>query len=350
MKRLLILLALAFSLQHASASLPSLDPFADATANGGTSYTAGSALANQQNNSTNIWNVVNSTAMGPQPVIASGSVLSYPNLPPPSGNSVSFVPALTTNQGFRLNFFATNTSGATYYSYLLKLTDISAVPTTNANNFFAGFSDGSTAQPNAPVARIGTRILTKATNSGFVLGVGRNNTPSDYVYDTNVHNLNEVIFVIGSYELVGGVTNVNLWINPATNSFGSNTPPTPTVSAVHFANSTGNLNTGGIQGFCILCQNANAPSGIIDELRIGTNWSSVTGGDPAIVTQPANAVKPSGANATFTVAARGTPTLTYQWAKNNSPLSDGGNIFGSATSTLTVSNISGPTWRRIRFL
>jgi hypothetical protein len=40
------------------------------------------------------------------------------------------------------------------------------------------------------------------------------------------------------------------------------------------------------------------------------------------------------------VSATGTTPLNYQWHKNAGRLSDGGNIFGSATSSLTVSNIS----------
>ena len=343
MKRLLIALALVLSICRAPAALPFYDPLADATANNGTTYTVGSLLANQQNNATNIWNIVNSVGGLPAPTITAGS-LSYPGLPQSLGNSVSFVPAvaLSTNEGVRLNFWQTNQIGPTYYSYILKITSLAGVPTTNANNWFAGFSDGSTAQPNAAVARVGTRILTKATSGGFVLGVGRNNTPTDYVYDTTVHTLNETIFIVASYELTNSVTNINLWIDPPTNTYGLNTVPTPTVSAPHMSNTTGDINTNRVAGFIIMCQNTNAPAGLLDEVRVGTNWSSVTGGDPAILTQPANTFVQSGHTATFTVVASGTAPLTYQWLKSGSTLSDGGNIAGSSSATLTITGVSGP--------
>ncbi len=44
-----------------------------------------------------------------------------------------------------------------------------------------------------------------------------------------------------------------------------------------------------------------------------------------------------GQSASFTVVATGDGTLTYQWQKDGTPLSDGAQITGSSTTTLTVS-------------
>jgi Immunoglobulin I-set domain/Immunoglobulin domain len=336
MKKLLILLQLSFLLHQASAALPFFDPFANATASGGGAYPPGTPLAGQSV-SGNTWNSLGGNFPGIEPMIVAGN-LSYSNMPSGSGNSVSFAPSSTMSA--RLNFNATvTTGGRAYYSFLLKITDISAVPTTAANNYFVCFSDGSAGQVQQ-LARAGTRLLTKKSGSGYVLGVGRNSTTSDFVYDTTVYNVNDVLFVVGSYELVGGTTNVNLWINPSSSSFGSTNAPTPTVSAINFTSTTGNLNTAGVQGFVVLCQNTTAPSGILDELRIGTNWSSVTGGDPAILTSPVSQTIPPGNSAIFNITARGTATLTYQWSRDGNPLTDGGNISGATTATLTVNNIS----------
>jgi len=60
---------------------------------------------------------------------------------------------------------------------------------------------------------------------------------------------------------------------------------------------------------------------------------------PAITGQPANCTNVAGAVATFTVTATGVP-LNYFWRKNGTPLSDGGNVSGSATATLSLSNLS----------
>lgn len=58
---------------------------------------------------------------------------------------------------------------------------------------------------------------------------------------------------------------------------------------------------------------------------------------PAITTQPAiTTYINEGQNATFTVAASGAPTLTYQWRRNGTPLTNGGRFAGVDTPTLTI--------------
>ncbi len=65
---------------------------------------------------------------------------------------------------------------------------------------------------------------------------------------------------------------------------------------------------------------------------------------PITVTAPADLTVCAGAQAVFSVTATGQPTLTYQWRKNGSPLSDGGSISGSTTDTLTINpTVTGDT-------
>jgi hypothetical protein len=59
---------------------------------------------------------------------------------------------------------------------------------------------------------------------------------------------------------------------------------------------------------------------------------------PIIVGQPQSRTNGAGTVATFTVAANGT-TPSYQWMKNGSDLTDGGNVSGASTATLTLSNV-----------
>ena len=338
--RTVIILSLWFLADKNAFAFPYYDSFSDKTAAGGSSCSAGSKLATQNDGAGAVWNSVGGNFPGAEPMIASGS-LSYPNLPSSIGNSVTFVPA--ASMGDRLNFNGTIPyTNRAYYSYTLKITDLSAVPTTAANNFFAGFSDGSAGQVQQ-VARVGTRVVTKKVGDGYVLGLSRNNTAGDNVYDTTVYSTNDVVFIVGSYDRIGGVTNVNLWINPASSSFSTDPAPAATLTVTSVTSFTGDLNPAGpISGFVVLCQNATAPGGILDDLRIGTNWSFVTGGDPAIIIQPTNRTVPPGNSAAFSVVARGTPTLSYQWYKDGvTPLSDGGHIAGANTATLTVSSASG---------
>jgi choice-of-anchor B domain-containing protein len=60
---------------------------------------------------------------------------------------------------------------------------------------------------------------------------------------------------------------------------------------------------------------------------------------PAIATQPAASTVAPGSNASFTVAATGTGTLSYQWRRNNVALANGGAISGATTPTLTISGV-----------
>jgi hypothetical protein len=60
---------------------------------------------------------------------------------------------------------------------------------------------------------------------------------------------------------------------------------------------------------------------------------TVTDGDPVFTTQPASQTVTAGANVSFTVAATGSPTPTYQWQKN------GVNISGATSATLSLNNV-----------
>lgn len=57
---------------------------------------------------------------------------------------------------------------------------------------------------------------------------------------------------------------------------------------------------------------------------------------PAITAQPNNDTLCAGGSASFSVAASGTPAPSYQWRKGTTPLSDGGNVSGSQTTSLTI--------------
>ncbi|ABZ82764.1 multidomain protein with s-layer homology region, ig motif, i-set domain, pkd domain [Heliomicrobium modesticaldum Ice1] len=59
---------------------------------------------------------------------------------------------------------------------------------------------------------------------------------------------------------------------------------------------------------------------------------------PTIITQPSSQTVTAGQTAFFTVTASGTEPLSYQWKKDDNNLSDGGNISGATTDTLTINN------------
>lgn len=61
---------------------------------------------------------------------------------------------------------------------------------------------------------------------------------------------------------------------------------------------------------------------------------------PTILQQPLPAVVFAGDTGRFTINACGSPPLFYQWQRNGTNLSDAGNISGSLTANLKVSNVS----------
>jgi len=63
---------------------------------------------------------------------------------------------------------------------------------------------------------------------------------------------------------------------------------------------------------------------------------------PSITTQPANRTVNAGQTATFTVAATGTGTLSYQWKKNGATI--GGATSASYTTPATVASDSGASF------
>jgi len=61
---------------------------------------------------------------------------------------------------------------------------------------------------------------------------------------------------------------------------------------------------------------------------------------PTITNEPVSITNLAGTTATFSVTAGGTPLLAYQWQKNGTNMTDGGNVSGSATALLTLTNVS----------
>ena len=59
-----------------------------------------------------------------------------------------------------------------------------------------------------------------------------------------------------------------------------------------------------------------------------------------IVSQPQSLIVTDGSPASFSVSVSGTSSFIYQWEKNGTNLTDGGNISGSLTTNLVLTNVS----------
>jgi hypothetical protein len=152
-------------------------------------------------------------------------------------------------------------TGPLYYSFAFQLT---ALPTATTYSFGL-LQSGST-------TNYGATVWFKANGSGFNIGLDNRTATPTSNYATPIYNLNDTIFIVGSYEFISGTGNdvSRLWINPSYIDFSALSAPTATITA------TGGTDlTGGVNGFLLRGANGS-PSGKIDELRIATTWAGVT--------------------------------------------------------------------------
>ncbi len=77
----------------------------------------------------------------------------------------------------------------------------------------------------------------------------------------------------------------------------------------------------------------------IGQLKIAFSFDLPASIRPTIISQPLSLTVGPGGATSFSVAATGTPTLIYQWRKNGSNLTNGGNVSGSTSTTLTITNV-----------
>ena len=246
-------------------ALPDYEPFADATASGGTSYTVGAALLGQTDAGGQTW-VQNGALTGPQPTILSGS-LSYTGLPTSQGNSVSFAGGSGAAGGDRLPLSAAVTSGTVYYSFLMDVTSLGTLPTSGV--FWAGFNNTSGSSA-ALATSVGARLYARSATGGFQLGVQQNGGTT--LWDsTDTFTTGTTLFIVGSYTFVSGVNQdtASLWIDP---TIGPATPPSATLSGAVGTD----LPTGQVASFVLMDRISTEPTGVFDELRIGTSWADVT--------------------------------------------------------------------------
>lgn len=222
---------------------------------------------------------------------------------------------------------------------------VSALNTTYPNN--APYCPGV-----APTGSQTTPVITNwfgmdwrgnaATATAGIAGVRDGQNVGDY---STALTAAKIYFVVIAYEWgagAGGVDKEEIWVNPSSSTFAATQPtasktrnPSPTAlsDAAGFFIESGSL-----------LQSKNLPtSGImINSLRIGTNWSYVTGG-AQFTSQPVAGTNVNfGATVTLSASAVAAgPAVSYQWQQNGGNLSDNGRISGSSTENLTITGAQG---------
>ena len=242
------------------------EPFAPAI----TSYAVGANLVGQTNAAGLTWAAAGPS--GANTVIAAGN-LTVPGLAASTGNSISF--GVSTGPCDRFGFPNNFTSGTVYYSFAFRVDDLGSLNTSGG--FFAAFNNSTGPQSGNPTS-VGACTQTRLSGSGF--NVGLKGATAGSVFDTNVYSVGQTVFAVGSYTFNSGSTTddvANLWINPDRSSFGSASQPAPTLTTT----TGGDISSGTIASFVFFRRN-NSNTGLepaamtADELRIGTNWASVT--------------------------------------------------------------------------
>ncbi|HSU56627.1 MAG TPA: hypothetical protein VLT36_21385, partial [Candidatus Dormibacteraeota bacterium] len=352
MKKLLLICLTLASLPSAFA-FPTFDPFADATASGGTTYLPGVNLGSlpQRNALGDRWYNVNSTTTAANLTYLTNVSLSFPGLPALGGGS--FVLRNVQGPGARMfvatssaGFISISSPGTAYYSLLMKVVDVTHLST--AGDFAWGFNNqGTISDQTSQPSDLHARVYLKKNGSGYQVGFAKTTT---ITFDSTVHTTNETLFLVASYQVNPGTATddvAQLWINPSASSFGASGPAAP--ATIVPANTDADEATF-LSSFTIENRSTTmADLLLMDDFRMGTNWSWVTGG-PGFRVVPVgstNVLYSSNFSLSFLPLANGTAT-TYQWQKDGINLVDGPNVAGSTTTNLIISNaVAGGTYSAI---
>jgi len=345
---------------------PNYEPFADATVTPpGSSYAPGENLNGQTSvsyaeylnsiprSSHEWWLRAGPGSSRSQPTIVSGD-LSYGGLySVGGGRSAAFGPdgdsALmdlsTTTAGI-----TPGVSGTVYWSYVLKLTDLSGLDTNGVA--LLGGTQVQDLTGNNPPDLVWAAILMVRSDGmgGYNFGIDgggkgqqSGGTLATIAWDTTSHSVGETVFLVFEYmfsDSGSGYANGDgrIWINPAPSTFGAaSAPPEDLLSG---GNSTALARIASL----VLEQPAGAPHGQIDDVRVGLNWADVTPSSDFVkfLKQPVSLALGDGDDATFNVTADGAPPLSYHWFKDGTiPLSDSAHISGATSNVLTIHNITG---------
>jgi hypothetical protein len=302
MKRIALLISFCIGSATSFAQLvgdqSDYEPFADSTGSGGTSYSSGALRGNSPTlppgfdsvptdgvGTPSWWEYTNFTTMrtAPSPTIVSGD-LPYPGLAAStSGKSAQFngigtsaLYNLTTDTG-GIGYTAGLGYTSIYYSFTLRLSDISSLPTNQSGaSLIAGFTKvESHKNTNVTPNSVGTQLWIRSDGgTGYQLGVeggsGANFVLGTPTFDLTSHNIGETLFIVGQYDFT--TTAGSLWINPTPGGL----QPAPTITDL--ASSAMQR----VASFTIFGDNPEVGSGDfaitgqLDNLRDGLTWESVT--------------------------------------------------------------------------
>lgn len=252
------LLSLGFSLllvplTRAAVTLPFYDPLSYAE---GQLYTVGAGAWDAGGNAGNELTVSNTAAL----TAPSGLTNAF-------GKGIRWTPSGTARRS--LIQFSGVISGTLYASFLINV----VTPPSSGSRLVAYF-DSSTSQPSSPqlgffVSNGSLGLGKKASTPGATASIG-----------SGTH------FVVLRYTFTGTTTDtVDFWVNPGSATFGAGAPPVATGST------SGGNNVASITYFGLYAASGSGPTIYLDEVRLGTDWASVTPPSGSVVVTPSPAPK-----------------------------------------------------------
>ena len=197
----------------------------------------------------------------------------------PSSNVGNAATMTTSGEDLTKAFSPAITSGDVYASFLVNVTSAQAT-----GDYFFILNEATTYRG---------RVFIKSSGAGFVFGISKNTTTINY--ESTVRNLSATYLVVLKYTFNPAAADdaVSLYVNPALGS----PEPTATIAATTSGGATDAVT---LDRIALRQGSATAASAqIIDAIRVGTTWASVT----PVSTPTTTSISPANANA-------GTPGLT----------------------------------------
>jgi hypothetical protein len=222
----------------------------------------------------------------------------------------------------------TNPPGNTliYASFTI---NVSTLPTVRGG-YFANFKDTT----NDYVGHIFIATTNTVVPGTYQLGIDNFATASSVASFFPLDLATGITYqVVINYDDEPNGLGGTLWVNPASEAdayvYGTDTTNTPALQNIVISQ-------------IAFSQYANQGVAAIGNVIVGTNFSDVltnTPHVPVIGIQPQSTNLYSHDNLNLYVAASGLGQLTYHWLSNSVPLSDGGNVSGSAANMLTLTDL-----------
>jgi PEP-CTERM motif-containing protein len=281
MRHLAILLVCCCAMP-AQAALLRYEPFSYADA-------VGTTIEGKTNPDGETWVAAYGNSVAPSLIKVAGADLAGPFPVPPltvaaeldGGPSTVATNPQQVGKSLRLPLgggVAVDSGGTIYYSLALRIDEL-----TGSTNVVGGFflslnnsAGATTTNPTANAAKIQARIDPNEGDK-YNLGIFRNiNATAAAPSWSGPLTVGETLFLVGSYEAVPGAQNdiARLWINPNPSTFGDPLFSPLTTPPTLIDNSTGSGTDIGVAS--ILLRQSTAPHLTLDELRVGTDWASVT--------------------------------------------------------------------------